>query len=229
LLQAQAGELAAGSRSLAVLDSQRRLNVSNATRIAPGLRPAETLASLADSEADMDAICVEDAGDSVMLAAAAEAAGRGRLVLAGIAAADAGEAMAMLLESGLPRWRLAAALRAIVAMRTIRRLCEECKTTAPPDREVAELLCLPAEAFGDAWPSPGRCEHCGRTGYTGLMPTGAVVAVDKALAALLRAGEAQDLLAEADRLGGIDAMRRIAAEKVRSGLTTPAELARHFA
>jgi len=224
LLRAMAAELGKSKRSVAVVEDATEMEVDGVTYCpAGGASPGETIRSIAG--ADTDVILVEALQDAESMRAALDEAAGGRLVLAGVSADHAAQALEMVLETEAKPWALASTLRAILALRTVRRLCDECKVPAQQGAEPpAEFALSPGERHWTA----GKCEKCGKTGYAGLTVAGAVFEIDDDLAGLLRRGANDEVLKAAAGRAGPRAIRRAALEKARRGATTLEELARVF-
>jgi type II secretory ATPase GspE/PulE/Tfp pilus assembly ATPase PilB-like protein len=117
---------------------------------------------------DADAVVLAELRDPTSAAAAIEAALDGAMVIAGIAAGTAAEAMGMLAEMGVESWPLAAMLRGAIVCRKLPRQGLDRGTRAQdgnvrlisllePSRELVRLVraAASAEAVAEAVPNAG--------------------------------------------------------------------------
>ena len=123
---------------------------------------------------DAEVIMVDYMPDRETIESAQFAALSGRLVLAGLFAADAAGALTHMAEMGAPAHDIAEATRLVVSQRLVRRLCEKCSQTEELDgtvREEVERLLrdggAPVQDLPMAFRKPAGCDHCRGTGYTG--------------------------------------------------------------
>ena len=128
---------------------------------------------------DPDIIMIGEIRDRETAEIAIQSALTGHLVLATLHTNDALSAITRLVDMGVEPFLVAASLRAVMAQRLVRRLCEHCKqpAVAPPaiadDRLAAALRHASGVAdLGDGealprWRQPKGCAHCERTGFRG--------------------------------------------------------------
>ena len=115
---------------------------------------------------DPDIIAVGEIRDDITADIALGAAITGHLVLSTLHCGDAPGAVERLLDMGMERYRIAAALRGVISQRLVRKLCPHCREGyTPNDAEQAELGLdiRPGRVF---FRSRG-CPHCHGTGYRG--------------------------------------------------------------
>jgi general secretion pathway protein E len=115
---------------------------------------------------DPDIIMVGEIRDEETARLAAQASLTGHLVLSTLHTNDAASGVTRLLDMGLEPYLLAASLRAVLAQRLIRRLCQACKTARPITAEERALLGPPAADITDISEAVG-CAACHGTGYRG--------------------------------------------------------------
>ncbi|MCI0434068.1 MAG: Flp pilus assembly complex ATPase component TadA [Gemmatimonadetes bacterium] len=152
---------------------------------------------------DPDIILVGEIRDLETAETAVQAAMTGHLVLATLHTNDAVSAVQRLEDLGLDRAAIAGSVRASIAQRLVRRICEKCRTAAEPG-----------------------CEHCGQTGYRGRAPVIEVMLADGPFIRLLNAGAPIADLQRAAREGGMRTLREVAADLVAAGITRQAEVER---
>jgi len=169
---------------------------------------------------DPDVILVGEIRDGETARAAVQAALTGHLVLATLHAIDAPRAAPRLLDMGVEPFQLAACFRGALSQRLVRRLCPHCRRERPPSQAERHSLGLSADAVVFDAVGCGRCLQAGFLGRIviaeGFEATDSFLNEIRDLGALDRAAEA----ALKTRL------RDDGASKVRSGLTTSAEIIR---
>ena len=178
---------------------------------------------------DPDVIMVGEVRDSETAHVAVHAALTGHLVLTTLHTETAAAAVPRLLDLGVEGYLLRSVLRAVIAQRLVRQLCERCKTTRfLTDADINNDPRLTAFGFrsGEAIGEPRGCERCGGTGYRGRLGVFEVLELT---------GELRELIAEKtdglkiDELairGGMTTMLDDGIGKCRAGLTSPAEILR---
>jgi general secretion pathway protein E len=178
---------------------------------------------------DPDVIMVGEVRDSETAHVAVHAALTGHLVLTTLHTETAAAAVPRLLDLGVEGYLLRSVLRAVIAQRLVRQLCERCKTPRVlADADFAEDPRLAAFGFhcGDVIHEPCGCERCGTTGYRGRLGVFEILELTGELRELI--GEKTDGL-KIDELairGGMTTMPDDGIAKCRAGLTSPAEILR---
>jgi general secretion pathway protein E len=174
---------------------------------------------------DPDIIMVGEIRDPETADTAVRAALTGHLVLTTLHTNDAPSTIARLLDLGLAPYLVRSALVGVVAQRLVRTLCVHCRRPAR----------LPADQWqalvGDcALPPPKRvfepigCDDCRHTGYRGRTGIHEILPLGEELRALIREDVEIARIREAALRAGMRPLRLSGAEKVRAGLTTPAEV-----
>ena len=178
---------------------------------------------------DPDVIMVGEVRDSETAHVAVHAALTGHLVLTTLHTETAAAAVPRLLDLGVEGYLLRSVLRAVIAQRLVRQLCERCKSQRSLDEsDLAEDPRLVAFGFrcGDVIHEPHGCERCGGTGYRGRLGVFEVLELTGELRELI--GEKTDGL-KIDEMairGGMTTMLDDGIAKCRAGLTSPAEILR---
>jgi general secretion pathway protein E len=178
---------------------------------------------------DPDVIMVGEIRDNETAHVAIHAALTGHLVLTTLHTESAAAAVPRLLDLGVEGYLLRSTLRAVVAQRLVRQLCERCKTARPlTEAEFAEDPRLTALGFraGEVLHVPCGCERCGGTGYRGRLGVFEVLELSDEIRALI--GEKTDghKIDEAAVRAGMTTMVGDGVAKCRAGLTSPSELLR---
>ena len=159
---------------------------------------------------DPDIIMVGEIRDRETAEIAVQSALTGHLVLATLHTNDALSAVTRMVDMGIEPYMVAAALKASMAQRLVRRLCEAC---AQPDEPADALLQrwqalqarLPPGPLRDQparWRRAVGCPACQNTGYRGRFGIYELVPVSPAMQHLIAgAGSASALMAMADSAG----------------------------
>src|ERR1700686_5469500 len=165
----------------------------NQSQVKPsiGLTFASALRSFVRQ--DPDVIMVGEVRDSETAHVAVHAALTGHLVLTTLHTETAAAAVPRLIDLGIEGYLLRSTLRAVIAQRLIRQLCERCRS--PKDLNEADLAGDPRLATlgfqaGDTVHLPCGCERCGWTGYRGRLGVFEVLELDTELRELI--GEKSD-------------------------------------
>jgi general secretion pathway protein E len=201
----------------------------NQSQIKPaiGLTFAAALRSFVRQ--DPDVIMVGEVRDSETAHVAVHAALTGHLVLTTLHTETAAAAVPRLLDLGVEGYLLRSVLRAVIAQRLVRQLCERCKSPRTlTEADFAEDPRLGAFGFrpGEALHQPCGCERCGGLGYRGRLGVFEILELSNDLRELI--GEKTDGL-KIDEMAiraGMTTMLDDGVAKCRAGLTSPAEILR---
>jgi general secretion pathway protein E len=201
----------------------------NQSQIKPaiGLTFAAALRSFVRQ--DPDVIMVGEVRDSETAHVAVHAALTGHLVLTTLHTETAAAAVPRLLDLGVEGYLLRSVLRAVIAQRLVRQLCERCKSPrvlAEADLvEDPRLVTFDLRA-GEVLQHPCGSERCGGTGYRGRLGVFEVRELTNDLRELI--GEKTDGLKidEMAIAAGMTTMLDDGIAKCRAGLTSPAEILR---
>jgi general secretion pathway protein E len=160
---------------------------------------------------------------------AIHAALTGHLVLTTLHTESAAAAVPRLLDLGVEGYLLRSTLRAVVAQRLVRQLCDRCKTPTPlTDADFDEDPRLAELGFraGEVLHAPCGCERCGGTGYRGRLGVFEVLELSDQVRALI--GEKTDghKIDEVAIRTGMTTMVDDGVAKCRAGVTSPSELLR---
>src|ERR1700761_1908806 len=178
---------------------------------------------------DPDVIMVGEVRDNETAHVAVHAALTGHLVLTTLHTESAAAAVPRLLDLGVEGYLLRSTLRAVVAQRLVRQLCDRCKAPTPlTEADFTEDPRLAALGFhpGEVLQTPCGCDRCGGAGYRGRLGVFEILELTDEVRALI--GEKTDGLKidEAAIRSGMTTMVADGVAKCRAGLTSPAELLR---
>ncbi|NTV12764.1 MAG: Flp pilus assembly complex ATPase component TadA [Desulfobulbaceae bacterium] len=172
---------------------------------------------------DPDVIMIGEIRDLETAEIAVQSSLTGHLVFSTLHTNDAISAVVRMVDLGIERFLLVSSLRAVMAQRLVRRLCNACKE---PRGMASEALGV-VPPGGDFPLYEGRgCPLCGKSGYFGRLGLYEFLVIDEALArAISRGGDLPDLrkLAAA---AGFMTMYDDGLVKARQGQTSLAEVIR---
>ncbi|WP_027534682.1 GspE/PulE family protein [Bradyrhizobium sp. WSM3983] len=197
------------------------------TKSSIGLTFATALRSFVRQ--DPDVIMVGEVRDSETAHVAVHAALTGHLVLTTLHTETAAAAVPRLLDLGVEAFLLRSTLRAVVAQRLVRQLCERCKSSRPLGQ--ADLDADPRYAaiglrLGNVIFEPTGCERCGGVGYRGRCGVFEVLEMDEEVRGLI---ESQSDWASIDKVAvrnGMTTMIEDGLAKCLAGTTSAAEILR---
>ena len=172
---------------------------------------------------DPDVVLVGEVRDRETAATAVQASLTGHLVLTTLHTIDAASSITRLTDIGVESYKLAAALKGIVAQRLLRRVCPQCREVwmdPIPDR------LRPWIPSGTALFRAAGCDHCSKTGYRGRMAVVEVLVSNPEVERRISAGESVDRVADAAREGGMRSLWESGVSRVVGGETTIEELLR---
>src|SRR5213592_2697953 len=172
---------------------------------------------------DPNVVLVGEIRDRETAMIAVQASLTGHLVLSTLHTNDAANAVTRLVDIGVEPYKIAAALRGVVAQRLMRKLCPTCKEVwmeAPPERLRRWV------PKGTPLYRAGGCPDCAMTGYRGRFSILEILTMTAELERRIAAGEAADRIAEAARRGGMKSLWESGLAHVTRGESTLDELTR---
>ena len=172
---------------------------------------------------DPDVVLLGEIRDIETAQIAVQASLTGHLVLSTLHTNDAPNAVTRLVDMGLEGFKIASALRGVVAQRLMRRLCPTCReVSADP---VPERLRRHIPSGAKLNRAVG-CPECAMTGYRGRFSIVEVLAMTPELERRIGAGAPPDQLAEAARAGGMKTLWDSGLHHVLDGHSSIEELLR---
>ena len=157
---------------------------------------------------------------------AMEAALTGHLVFSTLHTNDAPSAVTRLLDIGVKPFLVASALRAAMAQRLVRAICENCREAyTPTDREI-KMLGQFSKTMPDRMFHGAGCEKCGRSGYKGRKGIFEIFKVDDTVQRLIFDHAPATLLRQRARELGMRTLREDGMLKVANGMTSLSEILR---
>lgn len=173
---------------------------------------------------DPDIIMVGEIRDAETLRIALRAAITGHLVLSTLHTNDASSAFSRMIDMGAEPFLVAASVRAVLAQRLVRTVCPACGTDRPVTDAERRMLGIDGEAF-TVRQGQG-CDDC-HLGYRGRLGIFELLEVDERIKAqVMQSATTEVLRCSAVGHKGFHTLRQDGIDKVRRGLTTPAEIMR---
>ena len=150
----------------------------------------------------------------------------GHLVLSTLHTNDAVTSTLRLIDMGAAPYLVASALRAILAQRLVRRVCQHCKQPYQPDElEQTWLRHFRAPAGLQFWRGKG-CQSCHYTGYKGRIGVFELLVIDKPLADALRRDDSEEFARIAYNSPTFSTLGTMALEYAQQGITSLDEVIR---
>jgi general secretion pathway protein E len=178
---------------------------------------------------DPDVIMVGEIRDRETAHIAIHAALTGHLVLTTLHTETAAAAVPRLIDLGVERFLLQSTLRAVVAQRLVRILCNRCRTAKPltattmtSDPRYAMLGLRTGEIIFE----PGGCERCSSTGYRGRTGVFEVLETADELRELIGSNADSGAITRAARQTGMTTMFEDGIAKCRAGVTSASDVLR---
>ncbi len=157
---------------------------------------------------------------------AMEAALTGHLVFSTLHTNDAPSAVTRLLDIGVKPFLVASALRAAMAQRLVRAICENCKEAYTPSEREIKMLGQIAKTMPEKMFHGAGCDRCGHSGYKGRKGIFEIFKVDDTIQRLIFDHAPATLLRQRAREMGMRTLREDGMLKVASGMTSLAEVLR---
>ena len=157
---------------------------------------------------------------------AMEAALTGHLVFSTLHTNDAPSAVTRLLDIGVKPFLVASALRAAMAQRLVRAICEKCKEEYQPTERELKMLGNFSKTMPDHLYHGAGCDRCGKTGYKGRKGIFEIFKVDDTVQRLIFDHAPATILRQRARELGMRTLREDGMLKVASGMTSLQEVLR---
>ncbi len=178
---------------------------------------------------DPDVIMVGEVRDAETAHVAIHAALTGHLVLTTLHTETAAAAVPRLLDLGVEAFLLRSTLRAVIAQRLVRQLCDRCKAgrlLTGTDLDADPRYAAVGLRLGDTIFEPVGCERCGGVGYRGRCGVFEVLEINEEVRRLI---DSQSDWASIDKVAirnGMTTMVDDGLAKCQTGMTSAAEILR---
>ena len=201
----------------------------NQSQVKPEIGLTFATALRAFVRQDPDVIMVGEVRDPETANIAIHAALTGHLVLTTLHTETAATAVPRLIDLGVENFLLRSTLRAVIAQRLVRVLCERCKTET--QLSAAGIAADPRYPMlglqvGDCVHEPKGCERCNGTGYRGRTGVFEVLEITDDVRELMQSRLNSGAITRAATEAGMTTMFEDAAAKCRAGLTSAPEVFR---
>jgi general secretion pathway protein E len=201
----------------------------NQSQIKPSIGLTFAAALRAFVRQDPDVIMVGEVRDAETAHIAIHAALTGHLVLTTLHTETAAAAIPRLLDLGVEGFLLTSTLRAVVAQRLVRQLCDRCKiphVLSASDFAADSRYFAMGLNVGEIVYEPAGCERCNDTGYRGRMGVFEVLEMAEEIRGLVTVRTDAATIDQAAVRAGMTTMIEDGAAKCRAGWTSPAEVLR---
>jgi type II secretory ATPase GspE/PulE/Tfp pilus assembly ATPase PilB-like protein len=172
---------------------------------------------------DPNVVLIGEIRDKETAQIAVQASLTGHLVLSTLHTNDAANAVTRLVDIGVEAYKIASALRGVVAQRLMRKLCPTCKEVwmeSPPDR------IRPWVPKGTPLYRAAGCPDCAMTGYRGRFSILEVLTVGPEVERRIATGQTAEDIATAARRSGMKSLWDSGLAHVVRGESTLDELTR---
>ena len=189
--------------------------------VKAGLSFASALRSILRQ--DPDVVLVGEIRDKETAQIAVQASLTGHLVLSTLHTNDAPNAITRLADIGLETFKIATALRGVVAQRLMRTLCKTCKEVwvEPIPRKLQKWIPEATPLYRAVG-----CPECAMTGYRGRFSIVEILRMTPEVERVIGAGQTSDHIGEAARKGGMQSLWESGLAHVIKGDSTVDELLR---
>src|SRR5882757_5675271 len=201
----------------------------NQSQVRPSIGLTFSNAMRAFVRQDPDVIMVGEVRDAETANIAIHAALTGHLVLTTLHTETAAAAVPRLLDLGVEGFLLKSTLRAVIAQRLVRILCDRCRVQKK--LSAADLAADPRYGMlgfttGDKVCEPAGCERCGGTGYRGRNGVFECLEMTEPVRKLIGSNTDSGIIENAATQSGMVTMIEDAVAKCRAGITSAAEVLR---
>jgi general secretion pathway protein E len=201
----------------------------NQTQVKPGIGLNFAAAMRSFLRHDPDVIMVGEVRDAETAHIAIHAALTGHLVLTTLHTETAAGAVPRLLDLGVESFLLQSTLRAMIAQRLVRILCDRCKVErrlTAADLAQDPRYTMLGFGLGENVHEPRGCERCGGTGYRGRSGVFEIIETTEPVRTLIVPHTDSGTIDRAAREAGMTNMIDDAVAKCRAGVTSAAEVLR---
>jgi MSHA biogenesis protein MshE len=218
-----------GKKIITVEDPvEYRLHRINQVQINPKIELSFARVLRSALRQDPDILLVGEIRDQETAEIALRAAMTGHMVLSTLHTNDAVSSAMRLVDMGAEGFLAATALRAVVAQRLVRRLCDNCYVDHEPDtKDMAWIRSLLGEeAEGIKLKKAVGCHRCNNTGYRGRIGVFEMLIINSDLADALRRADSAEFVKIAKKSPGYQPLVVSALKDAAQGITSLEEVLR---
>ena len=170
-------------------------------------------------------IMVGEIRDKETAEIAINAALTGHMVFSTLHTNDAPSAVSRLIDIGIKPFLVAAAVRAVLAQRLVRRNCPSCRVPFEHDEKLLNSLGIRSDQIADASFMKGEgCVKCNGTGFRGRVGVFEMFQVNEELQSMIYEDASLVALRDKAREMGMRNMREDGIRKIIGGITAPQEV-----
>jgi general secretion pathway protein E/type IV pilus assembly protein PilB len=170
-------------------------------------------------------IMVGEIRDKETAEIAINAALTGHMVFSTLHTNDAPSAVSRLIDIGIKPFLVAAAVRAVLAQRLVRRNCPNCRVSCDHDEKLLNSLGIRLDETTDASFMKGEgCDKCTGTGFRGRVGIFEMFNINEELQQMIYEEASLVALRDKAREMGMRNMREDGVRKIIAGVTTPDEV-----
>lgn len=172
---------------------------------------------------DPDIIMIGEIRDGETAGIAVQASITGHLVVSTLHTNSSASTITRLEDMGVEPYLIADSIVGVIAQRLVRRLCPECKKPRMANAEELEILGADPEEKVQIY-EPCGCSKCDHMGYKGRIGVYEIMEMTPALKRIIsKEGTVEEIKDQAMK-EGMHTLRMSAAEYVRQGITSVAEM-----
>ena len=187
---------------------------------------------------DPDVILIGETRDPETAESSMDAAETGHLVFTTLHANSSSSSLTRLLDMNVPKYKLNASVRAILAQRLLRKVCPDCSTVRPLSEKEAKKLKIragTAARYATNLSSSEKeirkrektlCLRCNGTGYNGRVGTYELLILKRNIQAHIMENKSTQEIEELAKENGMLTLFEYGAKLVEDQLTTVSELLR---
>lgn len=176
---------------------------------------------------DPDVILVGEMRDLETAEIGLRAAMTGHMVLSTLHTNDSISTAMRLLDMGVDHYLVASSLRAVIAQRLVKRLCDHCQEEyVPEERERTWLMSLDSNSVTASYKKGRGCHHCNNTGYKGRIGVYEMLEMDDSMIKAMRRKSADDFATAAKNSPRFRPLALCALDYARQGITSLDEVFR---
>lgn len=174
---------------------------------------------------DPDIIMVGEMRDHETVEIGLRGALTGHLVLSTLHTNDAVSSAIRLLDMGAPGYLVATSLRAIVAQRLVRRICDNCTVDHTPNEdELFWLSHIDEDASAINFKRGAGCQKCNQTGYRGRVGVFELLEMNESMMSALKVNDTEGFSQAASDSKGYRPLSHTALTYAKMGITTVEEV-----
>lgn len=216
-----------GDKKIITIEDPVEYHVSGLNQVQVNEKTGLSFASVlrASLRQAPNAILIGEMRDAETASIAMRAASTGHLVFSTLHTNDAASAITRMMDMGVEKYMIADSLRAVIAQRLIRTLCNKCSRVSIPNMEVLKVLGLKPDVNSSNVREAFGCRSCcdGFSGQTGIYE---ILVCNGTIRERIGAGDTTSAIQKIACDNGMKTIRQDALVKAFKGITTIKEVLR---